>query len=235
MNNLIYELRRELNSVSDENTRLVSQRFFKQTICTYGIKSALISKIAKEYFLKIKHLQKHELFALCEELWKSEFLEEDFIACHWSYALKKDYRINDFVIFEKWVHKYINNWASCDTFCNHNIGFIVQKYPSLIENLKLWTSSYNRWVRRAAAVSLIVPARKGEFSSEIFEISNLLLTDKDDMVQKGYGWLLKVLSQTEQQKVFDFVLNNRKNMPRTALRYAIEKMPDEMRKEAMKK
>ena len=108
-------------------------------------------------------------------------------------------------------------------------------YPELISVLKSWTISGNRWMRRGAAVSLIVPARKGKFLDDILEIACALLTDSDDMVQKGYGWMLKVTSQSHQKEIFNFVMSNKNEMPRTALRYAIEKMPEEMRKEAMKR
>ena len=62
-----------------------------------------------------------------------------------------------------------------------------------------------------------------------------LLLDGDDLVQKGYGWMLKEASKQHQQQVFDYVIKNRSVMPRTALRYAIEKMPQDLREEAMKK
>jgi len=68
---------------------------------------------------------------------------------------------------------------------------------------------------------------------EVFEISDILLMDGDDMVQKGYGWLLKEASKAHQQQVFDYVMKWKAKMPRTALRYAIEKMPVEMRRQAM--
>jgi 3-methyladenine DNA glycosylase AlkD len=90
-------------------------------------------------------------------------------------------------------------------------------------------------MRRAAAVSLIVPAKHGKFLPEALEIADLLLLDSEDMVQKGYGWLLKEASRHHQAEVFSYVMRNRKVMPRTALRYAIELMPQELKKEAMKK
>lgn len=90
-------------------------------------------------------------------------------------------------------------------------------------------------MRRAAAVSLIVPAKHGRFLDESLEIATLLLTDSDDMVQKGYGWLLKEASRKHTDDVFSFVLAHKKEMPRTALRYAIELMPKELKAEAMKK
>jgi 3-methyladenine DNA glycosylase AlkD len=73
------------------------------------------------------------------------------------------------------------------------------------------------------------------FLSDAFEICDVLLLDGDDLVQKGYGWLLKEESRVHQKEVFDYVVRNRKVMPRTALRYAIELMPKELKVEAMKK
>ncbi|MDD2324083.1 MAG: DNA alkylation repair protein, partial [Bacteroidales bacterium] len=81
----------------------------------------------------------------------------------------------------------------------------------------------------------IVPARKGKFLNDIFAIADLLLNDPDDMVQKGYGWMLKVASQRHESEIFSYVMKNKNAMPRTALRYAIEKMPDALRRAAMTK
>ena len=88
---------------------------------------------------------------------------------------------------------------------------------------------------RASAVSLIIPARKGLFLDTIFEIADNLLLDKDDLVQKGYGWMLKAASESHQQQVFDYIMKNKIKMPRTALRYAIEKMPKNFKIIAMEK
>ena len=90
-------------------------------------------------------------------------------------------------------------------------------------------------MRRAAAVSLIVPAKNGRFLAEALAIADLLLTDTDDLVQKGYGWLLKEASREHTDGVFCYVMANKQQMPRTALRYAIERMPKDLKAEAMKK
>lgn len=84
-------------------------------------------------------------------------------------------------------------------------------------------------------MSLIVPAKNGEFLKEVFDIADQLLKDEDDMVQKGYGWLLKEASRKHQKGVFDYVLKNKGVMPRTALRYAIELMPKGLRAKVMEK
>ena len=138
-------------------------------------------------------------------------------------------------MFERWIDDYVNNWASCDTLCNHSLGEFVEMYPEYISNLKQFTNSNNRWKRRAAAVTLIIPARRGKFLPDILDIANLLFNDNDDLVQKGYGWMLKAASQAHQIEIFEYVMKNKKTMPRTSLRYAIEKMPEELKKQAMKR
>ena len=235
MYDILSNLRRELTENSDKELQKSSQHFFKEEIRCYGIKTVTVSKISKEYFQTIKEAPKTEIFARCEELWQSGLLEESFIACNWSYFVHKKYDPSDFKLFERWIDLYISNWASCDTFCNHTIGEFLEMYPENISELKRWAISPNRWMRRASAVSLIIPARHGKFPDDIFEIADLLLLDSDDLVQKGYGWMLKAASQSHQKEVFDYVVSKKAIMPRTALRYAIEKMPSELKAKAMEK
>ena len=70
---------------------------------------------------------------------------------------------------------------------------------------------------------------------DIFDIANRLLTDKDDLVQKGYGWMLKEASTKHQMQVFNYIMKNKSKMPRPALRYAIELMPENLKRKAMAK
>ena len=235
MENIITKIREALVLNADEKTRKQSEYFFKEQITVYGVKSATVQKIAKDFFGEIKDKPKAEILAACEKLWQSGYMEESFVACVWSEKLGKNLEPADFETLERWIKNYVSNWASCDTLCNHTVGDFVMKYPEFISKLKEFAHSGNRWVKRAAAVSLIVPARKGLFLSDIFEIADIMLTDNDDMVQKGYGWMLKSASQAHQQEVFEYVMSKKAVMPRTALRYAIEKMPEDLRKQAMKK
>lgn len=235
MNNIIEKIRRQLKQDADEKTKNSGLRFFKEEVKLYGVKTAIVSKIGKEYFMALKEKNKMEVFNLCEELWQSGYMEESFIACSWSYLIYKDYEPEDFKILEKWLNNYVDNWASCDTLCNHTIGTFLEMYPDYLAELIRWTESENRWMRRASAVSLIIPARQGKFLKDIFNIADILLLDQDDLVQKGYGWMLKAASQAHQKEVFDYVMKNKMIMPRTALRYAIEKLPKELKEKAMQK
>ncbi|TKG94295.1 DNA alkylation repair protein [Puteibacter caeruleilacunae] len=235
MNEIISAVRKGLLASISESNCTNSQRYFKEEINAHGLKVPVVNRLAKELFKQVKLLNKQEIFALCDILWESGNLEESFIACNWLNAISKQFSPEDFNQFKKWIEHDINNWASCDTFCNHSVGDFIQMYPEFLDELKKLARSPNKWARRAAAVSLIIPAKKGMFLETVFEIADILLVDKEDLVQKGYGWMLKVTSQAHQIEVFHYVINNKSVMPRTALRYAIEKMPKELRAEAMKK
>ncbi|MBN2127685.1 MAG: DNA alkylation repair protein [Candidatus Diapherotrites archaeon] len=235
MNAFIAKIRKTLKSQSDPHTQTTGQNFFKEKVKIHGVKTAIVTKIAKSFDKEILAMNKKQVFTLCEELWQSSYIEESFIACHFSNLIHKKFEPADFTVFEKWLNDYVSNWASCDTLCNHTIGNFVDMFPSYIKELKRWAKSDNRWVKRASSVTLIIPARKGKFLKEIFEIADTLIKDQDDLVQKGFGWMLKAASEFHQKDVFNYVIKNKKNMPRTALRYAIEKMPQELKKKAMKK
>lgn len=235
MTDILSQVRADLQKNSDEHTRHTGRNFFKEQVELYGVKTAVVTAIAKKYFTVIKDQNKNEILDLCGKLWQSGYIEESFIACNWSYFIHKRFEESDLKIFEQWISRYVSNWASCDTLCNHTVGAYIEMYPDRISVLKTWAASQNRWMRRAAAVTLIIPARHGKFLPDIFSIANILLTDKDDLVQKGYGWMLKAASQAHQDEVFGYVMQHKDRMPRTALRYAIEKMPPELRTKAMSK
>jgi len=247
---LLAEIRKVIVDSIDTETSFSHDRFFKEGEAAkmYGLKVDEARKIAKTGWQEVKELPKQTVFMLCEELWKSGYYEERLIACTWTEALNKNYEPADFAVFERWLGNYVNNWADCDSLCNHTIGEFVMMYPNYIGMLKEWAKSPNRWLRRGAAVSLIIPARKGLFLNDIIEIAGILLLDKDDLVQKGYGWMLKAASMSETfvkghdltkkqhlDAVYNFVMKNKSVMPRTALRYAIEKMPAEYKTKAMEK
>ncbi len=107
--------------------------------------------------------------------------------------------------------------------------------PSLANKVRAWTKSSKWWMRRASGVALIYGLRRVKFLKESFKTADILLLDKEDLVQKGYGWMLKVAGDRFQKEVLDYVIKNKEKMPRTALRYAVEKFPSALRHKAMKK
>jgi len=227
--NILFDIRKELKQNIDLKYKKGLINFFNEPIKVYGVRIPIVRKISRKYFNK--NLNKDEIFKLCEKLLKSGYNEEAIIAFSWAHKL--DYEKKNFKIFESWLKKYVNNWVKCDDFCTHAFGALLLKFPEYLYKLNIWAKSKNRWERRASVVILIYLIKKKNYLKKIFEITDILLLDKDDLVQKGYGWTLKEASNIYQKRVFDYVVKNKKIMPRTALRYAIEKMPQNMRQKAM--
>lgn len=200
-----------------------------------GVRTPTVRKIAGKYYEEIKALRMDAILGLCEELVETGISDHRTIAFEWSFRCRRQYQPEHFAVFERWLKTYVDSWGGCDDLCTHTLGEFILQYPDFVSEVKEWSHSKNRWLRRASAVTLVYEARRGKHLDHILEVADSLLADPDDLVQKGYGWMLKVASNTYQDEVFDYVMRNKRVMPRTALRYAVEKMPDELRREAMKK
>jgi len=132
------------------------------------------------------------------------------------------------VIVDEWVD-FLNNWANTDHFTTHHISECIKDDPSLVEQLIKWTGSDNRWRRRASAVTMVPMARKGEMLEDVFRIADHLMVDRDDMVQKGVGWMLKEASKEHPTEIHRYLLKWRKKTSGLTLRYASEKLPTELK------
>jgi 3-methyladenine DNA glycosylase AlkD len=234
-NLLVGEIRNDLKKSGTPKGKKSFQRFFKEKVKCYGVKSGDVGKISKKYWGKISNQPRDYIFDLCEKLYSLDNAEEAFIASSFCFKKAGQYKPTDFKIFESWIDRYINNWAKCDGFCTGSVAAFLKMYPNHVDELKTWAKSKNIWLKRASAVSLIPLAREGRNLKEAFEIASILLMDPADMVQKGYGWLLKEASRKHENEVFNFVMKHEKNMPRTVLRYAVELMPRNLRILAMKR
>jgi 3-methyladenine DNA glycosylase AlkD len=160
------------------------------------------------------------------------------VACVWLHQSLPLFRKEDFRIFEGWLYQYIFSWGTCDDFCKRVLNPLFEADLGLYQRILRWTRAGGTWVRRASAVSLI-KSRGGGYvvtipSRYVFEIADRLMEDEDPHVQKGLGWMLKAASISYEKEVYDFVMAHRDHMPRTASRYAIEKMPERMRVRAMR-
>ncbi len=163
MSTILAQIRADLQANVDEHTKQISQHFFKENIKVYGIKTATVGKIAKKYWPQIKPLGKQEIFRLCEQFYSSDYLEEAGLVADWLPRYLEHLEASDITTFKHWIECYINNWAKCDSFCNHTIGDLIVKCPEIVGEVKSWAKSSNRWLKRASAVSFIVPAKRGKF------------------------------------------------------------------------
>ncbi|MDR0726573.1 MAG: DNA alkylation repair protein [Rickettsiales bacterium] len=230
---MLQEILNKLKKAGDPKIAASSGKFFKEPVNLYGLKYADTKSILKEYLPLISKMEKKDVFALYDALLADNHLESGSIAAEFAYHIRNKFEKSDFQVFDKWVKEYITNWTNCDVLCNHSVNALIEMYPELMPDIKRWSKSKNRWVKCASAVTFILSAHQGHFLDDVFEIAETLLTDPDDMVQKGYGWALKAAGEFDPKRVFDFLTKRVDKMPRTAYRYAIEKLPTDMRKDAM--
>jgi len=233
---LLDSLLRDLQAHADPEFRVRAAEYAGHPVDrVLGVRTSVVREIAATYFRQVQAQGIDSVLDLCEALLETRLCEQRTIAFDWSFRLRSQYRPEHFVVLERWLNKCVDSWGSCDDLCCHALGDFVLRYPEFVSRVKAWSQSKNRWLRRASAVTFIYGARRGENLEHVFEVADALLTDPEDMVQKGYGWMLKVASKTHQGDVFAYVMQNKSAMPRTALRYAIQKMPEKLRREAMKK
>ncbi len=232
---VIQEIRRELSQHVDQEYHDAAKRYVKEGIKLFGVRTPIVRKISSKYYSQIRSETKEKILGLCEELLSTGYREENTIAFDWVFRLRKDYVVADFCLFELWLEKYVSNWGACDDFCTHAFGAFVERFPESSAKVKEWTKSSNRWLRRASAVVMIYSIRRKKYLETVLEIADMLLLDQDYLVQKGYGWMLKEASNVYPEEVFNYVMKQKKVMPRTALRYAIEKLSPGLREKAMKK
>lgn len=225
----------ELTSPEEKDKRTRWELQYQEKPRLHGAPTDSVRKISAKFFLKVKMKPKEEIFQLCEKLLNTGCVEERTVAFDWAFRLKKNYAESDFRTLESWLKKYVQSWGACDDLCTHALGAFIFQFPRFISKVKEWAKSTNRWARRASAVTLIYSIRRGKHLEHVFEIADSLLMDKDVMVQKGYGWMLKEATKHYPQEIFKYVMAHRKEMPRTSLRYAIEKLSPALKKKAMNK
>lgn len=194
-----------------------------------------IRKLSSKLFRQINDKSIEHVFALCEELLNQRAWALGVIAYDFAYRVKNQYDESTYEIFFRWLKDYVRGWGDCDDFCTHAFGELLRQKKALFEKTIMWTNDSDFWVRRASAVILIPTIKKNEYDGiDPLEIANRLMLDEHDLVLKGYGWMLKVLSQVAPKCVMEYLIENHERMPRVAYRYALEKFDNETKNKLMK-
>jgi 3-methyladenine DNA glycosylase AlkD len=200
------------------------QRFFQHEVDTYGVRTTQLHAMEREVWRELKHWPAAPRDELVELLWRDRKIESGALACYLYRRLGKQCGRAEFQRFEMWLDKYVRNWAHCDGVSSWLLAACIRNEPDLRFQLTAWTSSGNRWKRRAAAVALLGAAHSGQHTDFILDIASRLLPDRDDMVEKGVGWLLKEAYPKKPRETVAFLVENGTQASRLTLRYAAEKM-----------
>ncbi len=227
---LVRATRRELRSKASPAFAQQMQRFFKEPVRAHGWRTAEVRKLAGRLRREILATGDSDLLLDVDgKLFAGPTLEEAVLGVALLQPSVHQFGSAEFRRLERWL-PHIRNWAACDVFCTALLGRMIAADSARLGSVFRWAKSKNRWHRRAAAVSLVLAARRGMYTKQTLRLSDRLLQDDDDMVQKAVGWLLKEASQVRRQPVVSYLQRVRQRAPRLLLRIACEKLPHPTRR-----
>lgn len=227
MNPLTEEIVAETRRHYDVGRAAASKRYFREPIEAWGLPMPKCKEIADRFYPRVKGNLPLAI-EVTGELHRQPVIELPIIGDYMLKRMRGRLTPAHFDAFDLWVDS-LTNWATTDTLCTGIIYETVKKDPRLVERLIEWTGSENRWRRRAAAVTLVPIARKGDMLVDVFRVADRLMEDPDDMAQKGVGWLLKEASKKHPDDVRKYLIRWRPKTTSLILRYASEKLPVEKR------
>ncbi len=217
-----------LREKSSPERAIQQRKFFKTGKGEYGEGDKFIGVCVPDIRLIAKELKDVELIEL-EKLLRSDINEERLLALLISVqSFKKDKNnrkdIYDFYIRNR---KYINNWNLVDASVEHVIGgYLFDKDKEILYK---FANSTDLWERRIAIVSTFHFIRKNKFEDTL-KIAEILMYDNHDLIHKATGWMLREVGKRDVETLEKFLDRYARKMPRTMLRYSIEKFSDEKRK-----
>jgi 3-methyladenine DNA glycosylase AlkD len=225
------QIRRALKGGGSAEHAAGVQWFFKEEVKSHGWYTADLRRAIRRCRREI--LQEHDLDFLvrvADELFTGSVLEEKVAAVFLLENLDAQFGDSEFRLFQAWLDR-ISSWADHDGLVHYLIAPMVAAKPARAKSVFRWARSKDRWHRRAACVALIRGARaKMFFFPEIVKLSNMLLADQDDMVQKGLGWLLRETAKFDAKRTVPYLMQIRGQAPRLVLRTACETLPAPVRK-----
>ena len=201
------------------------QRFFKEEVQSRGWYTAELRKVAVRFRRSIaRELGMEFLIQVADKLFSGGILEEKVFAVLLLEKQTKHFANKEFRLFASWLDR-VSSWADHDALAHYLLAPMVYADPTRCREVFRWAKSRNRWRRRAACVALILRPEQQELFAEIVRISDHLLGDQDDMVQKGLGWLLREMAKADPKRTVPYLMKIRARAPRLVLRTAWGTLP----------
>lgn len=222
-------IQKEFKSKADPERAKNLQRFFKTGKGEYGEGDSFLGITVPE---QRKIANKFNTLGLndIQSLLKSNIHEQRFTALEilvMQYEKANEKQKNEIFKFYIKNTKNINNWDLVDTSAPYIIGdFLLNKNRKILYKL---AKSKNIWEKRISIISTAMFIKNNQFQDTI-KISEILLKDKHDLIQKAVGWMLREMGKKDKKTLEIFLKKHYKSMPRTMLRYSIEKFPEAERK-----
>lgn len=231
---MVEEIRKKLRQLGNPEKAIFHQRFFKTGSGEYAEGDVFLGIIVPE-IRKLVAQYKALPIAEAFELLESPIHEErHFALMHLVYVFSKTDEAARKTIYKNYLDHtaHINNWDLVDVSAPSIVGgYLIDKSRSPLAKL---ARSRSLWERRIAIVSTGYFIRKNQFEDTV-KISEMLLKDKEDLIHKAVGWMLREAGKKDLAVLEGFLQKHHRVMPRTMLRYAIEKFPEARRQKYLSK
>lgn len=166
-----------------------------------------------------------DAMTLADQLIADPYLEMKSIGIEVVARYKRDFTPSLLPRWKRWLARnHSANWATTDAICGLLIGPLLVTYPELVSQLRTWARHPNLWVRRASIVSLIKPiAKSGAAIDVAYDVATILHPDAHDLIHKAVGWTLREAGKVDAPRLERYLRTNGPSIPRTTVRYAIER------------
>ncbi len=169
---------------------------------------------------------------MADQLFDGEVLEEKNFAVMLLEDRTGQFGPREFRLCESWLDR-VSSWADHDALVHYLIGPMIAADDRYLQRPPRWAKKRSTWHRRAAAVSLIHSTRRHRNFDHIQQVTELLLSSNDDMVQKGLGWLLREAAKANREQTVAYLMTIRERTPRLVLRTACETLPAKTRERVL--
>ena len=223
------ELRAELHALADEDDAAGFRRFFKTGPGEYGEGDRFLG-VRVPVLRRLARAARALPLADALELLRSPWHEERLLAL---LVLVEAYGRGDAAEREE-IHRaylahtrWVDNWDLVDSSAHHLVGAHLD--PGDLELLEGLARSDSLWERRIAMIATLHWIRQGVFAPAL-RVAGLLLHDRHDLIHKAVGWMLREVGNRDREAEESFLREHSRTMPRTMLRYAIERFPEPLRR-----
>lgn len=233
----VRELKRALGEYADAERAVHAQRFFKTKEGEYGFGDEFIGVTMPSIRRVTKQFRTAPL-ATVEKLLQSKVHEERMLAL---IIMVEQYKRADAQGCETLYACYVrnlaqvNNWDLVDVTTPHIVGahLYSRQKGEVKRTLQAWATSESLWERRVAMLATFYFIQQGKFT-EALGVAQILRNDTHDLIHKAVGWMLREVGNRDRAVEERFLQKYYKTMPRTMLRYAIEKFPEPLRQQYLK-
>jgi|SRR5579864_2281047 len=224
----------ELRRAADPRLARRQRMFFKpwEEVPMYGIKTRDLRAIERRlYQLVRKEWRYTEAVEFCELLMPDRHIESKGLALMLLARYHRQYEEELLDRAKRWLERdYCGNWAATDQLSTQIVSRILDKFDPLTAAVESWRRSPSLWVRRASVVSFVKPAGKGRHLDRVYRIVTALAADDHDLMHKASGWLLREAGKADAKRLERYLLEHGPAIPRTTVRYAIERFPEAKRR-----